>query len=61
MNKFPSCITNAHLIETHLWAEYEARRKENLFGRRFSFACGVVMALIITFNAWLVYLIWFSR
>ena len=49
------------IIEHDLWAEYEARRKANLFGRRFAFACGVVMALILAVNAWLIYIIWFSR
>ena len=51
----------ARIIEHDLWAVWEAEQKADIFGRRFAFACGVMMAIILAANAWLVYIIWFSR
>ena len=45
--------------EAQLWEQYETRRA--FLVRCFAFASSVVLALILGFNAWLVYLIWFSR
>lgn len=51
-------------LETELWEAYaaeEAERYRLRLERRFLWACGTLLALIGGFNAWLVYLIWFSR
>ena len=43
-------------IEEKLWERYEARK-----ARRFKITCGTLLTLILGFDLWLVWLIWFSR
>ena len=54
-----SDLSHASIVERNLWAEYEARQKVSGFERGFQWACGVLLALILGFDAWLVWLIFF--
>ena len=54
-----SNATHVSIVERNLWAEYEARQKMSGFERGFQIACGVLLALVFGFNAWLVWLIFF--
>ena len=54
-----SNMSHASIVERNLWAEYEARQKMSSFERGFQIACGVLLALILGFDAWLVWLIFF--
>ena len=41
--------------------EREAAEYQRKIGRRIHTACATLMAIILGFNAWLVWLIWFSN
>ena len=50
--------TRGEKIEHELWAAYEARRTSRLeFG--FKAACCALLVVVMGFNLWLVWLIWF--
>lgn len=56
----PGDLTQGELRERELWADYEFERQQKIVGRRVNIACGTLVALIFSFNAWLVWLIWFG-
>lgn len=51
-----SNATRGETIEQELWARYERR-----LARRVNLACGALLAIIVGFNVWLVWLIWIGR
>jgi len=52
--------TLGEMIARVLWAAYEFEQQRK-FAWRVNAACGTLLAIIMGFNALLVWLIWFSR
>lgn len=48
-------------IERELWEDWAFEQAQRKLARRVNVACGTLLAIIMGFNAWLVWLIWFSR
>ena len=48
-------------IEEELWVDWEFYLEQRKLARRVNVACGTLLAIIMGFNTWLIWLIWFSR
>ena len=51
--------TRAEEAERALWVEYEARCTISRFEFGFKIACCALLAVVMGFDLWLVWLIWF--